>query len=332
MPPRAVRRLLAPLWLLLGALTAVLSPLLTVLAAIASALLRRRQPLLLVKFGLIYLARQAVVILACGGLWVLSGFGAQMHTPRMQILHYRLLRWFLSGLIGEALGSLNISVDVGPGPAEDVLARRERPLLMFSRHAGPGDSLLLVHQLLDRFDRLPRIVLKEVLAFEPVIDLITQRLPNALIDPGDQDACERKIGKLAETLDDRSVLLLFPEGGNFSPSRRSRAIDHLRRNRRHRQARQAEAMEHVLPPKPGGALAALAANPATDVIFAAHTGLGHETFPLQLWRNLPTDRTIRMRMWHAPAAERPAGHDEQIEWLYAWWKVLDDWIEGEGQE
>jgi hypothetical protein len=39
-----------------------------------------------------------------------------------------------------------------------------------------------------------------------------------------------------------------------------------------------------------------------------------------------------MRMWLAPAAERPADPDEQIEWLFGWWKQLDEWIESRGTE
>jgi len=331
MPPRAARRLLAPLWLALGALLTLFSPLLALLAALAAQLLGRRQPLLLLKFALIYFAREAAVIVACGFLWLLSGFGSQLHTVRFQVLHYRLLRWFLAGLINEALSTLNINVVTEPsGAAEEALVRRDRPLLLFSRHAGPGDSLMIVFFLLDRFGRLPRIVMKEALAVDPVIDLVVQRLPNALLDTSDQDACEKLIGGLAETLDDRGVLVLFPEGGNFTESRRRRAIDRLRRDRRHRQARQAEKMEHVLPPKPGGALAALAANPGADVVFAAHAGLGHETFPSELWRKLPSDRTLRMRMWLAPAAERPTDPDEQIEWLFGWWKQIDEWVANTG--
>lgn len=333
MPPRAARRLLAPMWLGLGVLIALFSPLLALVAALVAQVLGRRQPLLLLKFTLIYFAREGAVILACGGLWVLSGFGTALHTKRFQVLHYRMLRWFLSGLVEGALSALNIKVEIEPaGAAEEALRRRDKPLLLFSRHAGPGDSLMIVFFLLDRFGRLPRIVMKEALGIDPVIDLVVQRLPNALLDTSDQRECETVIAGLAESLDGRGVLVLFPEGGNFSQERRRRAIDRLRRDRRHRQVRQAEDMEHVLPPKPGGALAALAANPDADVIFAAHTGLGHETFPSELWRKLPSDRTLRMRMWLAPAGERPSDPDGQIEWLFGWWKQLDEWIAGVGEE
>jgi hypothetical protein len=37
-------------------------------------------------------------------------------------------------------------------------------------------------------------------------------------------------------------------------------------------------------------------------------------------------------MWLAPAAERPSEPDAQVEWLYGWWKRIDEWIEQQGQE
>jgi 1-acyl-sn-glycerol-3-phosphate acyltransferase len=69
--------------------------------------------------------------------------------------------------------------------------------------------------------------------------------------------------------------VIFPEGGNFTPRRRLRAIRLLEERRLAEEAAKARAMEHLLPPKPGGALAAIAAAPTADVIFVAHTGLEH---------------------------------------------------------
>jgi len=88
----------------------------------------------------------------------------------------------------------------------------------------------------------------------------------------------------------------------------------------------------VLPPRPSGALAALNGNPAADVIFGAHTGLGLAAFPRELWNQTPFSRTFRTRMWLVPAAERPADPDRQVEWIYDWWKRMDQWIEQEGEE
>jgi len=85
-------------------------------------------------------------------------------------------------------------------------------------------------------------------------------------------------------------------------------------------------MPHLLPPQPTGALSALEANPAADVVFAAHTGLGLAAYPRELWRDMPIDRTLLTRMWLVNAQDVPRSTDEQIAWLYDWWKRIDEWI------
>lgn len=328
---RTLRRLIAPLWLLLAAVASLLSPLLLAIGAALARILGRPQPLLLVRFGLLYLIREAAVILACAALWVLSGFGRRLDSERFRRAHYGLLAWLLRGLVEPAFATLDLDLQTEASAAAcEALESARRPLLVFSRHAGPGDSAVIVHLLLSRFRREPRIVMKEALALDPVIGLLSRRLPHALVDPRDQDQCEARIRHLARDLDGRGVLLLFPEGGNFTEKRRRRAIAALLRDGRYRQARRAQSMRHMVAPRPGGALAALRANPELDVVFTAHTGLGNETFAGQLWRRLPTQRTLRLRMWLAPAAQRPTEPEALLEWLYDWWKRLDRWVEAQG--
>ena len=68
-------------------------------------------------------------------------------------------------------------------------------------------------------------------------------------------------------------------------------------------------MPNVLPPHASGALAAIEACPAADVIFVAHTGLDRLVSVRDVWRGLRADMEISARWWHVPAAERPArGH------------------------
>ncbi len=121
--------------------------------------------------------------------------------------------------------------------------------------------------------------------------------------------------------------MIFPEGGNFTPERRQRAIDRLRSLGLERMARRAEAMTNVLAPRPGGLVAALDAAPGADVMMVAHTGLDHLAGVGDLWRELPTDKQIIMRWWRVPRAEIPEGREERIEWLYGWWASIDDWVE-----
>jgi hypothetical protein len=39
------------------------------------------------------------------------------------------------------------------------------------------------------------------------------------------------------------------------------------------------------------------------------------------------DRSIEMRWWQVPLAEVPVGEEARIDWLFAWWARIDDWID-----
>ena len=106
-------------------------------------------------------------------------------------------------------------------------------------------------------------------------------------------------------LAEEDALLIFPEGANFTPQRRVRAIQRLRDRGLRSAVRQAEAMRRVLPPRPGGVAAALTAAPHADVVFVAHTGLEHLSTLRDLWRSLPMDKTLHLRWWFVPAADVP---------------------------
>jgi hypothetical protein len=137
-----------------------------------------------------------------------------------------------------------------------------------------------------------------------------------------------QIRRLAAGLRAGDALLLFPEGGNWTPLRWRRAIDRLRRHGHAALARRAAAMPNVLPPREGGAFAAIEACPDADVIFVAHTGLDRLVSVRDVWRSLLTDMSARARWWlvPSPSVPRGAGHDAQAEWLYDWWERIDAWI------
>ena len=87
-------------------------------------------------------------------------------------------------------------------------------------------------------------------------------------------------------------------------------------------------MPHLLPPRAGGALSAIAACPTADVIFVAHAGLDTLVSVADVWRSLPIEHTVHAKWWRVPAAEVPRAldRDGQIRWLYDWWQRIDDWI------
>jgi 1-acyl-sn-glycerol-3-phosphate acyltransferase len=225
----------------------------------------------------------------------------------------------------EAKRVLNLSI-VTDGPAPD--AHPGTPLLVCCRHAGPGDSFTLIHALMHWYQREPRVVLKDTLAWDPMIDVVLRRIPARFIttNPGVGEDMESHIATLAADLDENDAFVIFPEGGNFTPERRQRAIDRLRKLGMERMARRAEAMTHVLAPRPGGFLAALDAAPRADVVMVAHTGLDHMLTVGDVWRELPMDKRIIMRWWQVPREEIPEGREARIDWLYAFWERIDVWI------
>jgi 1-acyl-sn-glycerol-3-phosphate acyltransferase len=333
MPPAAIRRpVTVTVWLVMSVLCLALSPLLLALAALVAAVTHRPQTLIFARMVVTYFALEFSTLIACGALWVASGGGLLMGTRRFQLLHYRLLRWFVHGFARHCFSLFDIRVPVEESTEASRALESDGPLLFFSRHAGPGDTILLIDRLLTRFDRLPRVVFKQSVALDPCVDLIGHRLPHAVLDTSEKEDCEARIEEVSAGLGGRGVLVLFPEGGNFTPERRRRAIRKLRRTGRQAEAAKAEGMSHVLPPRPAGALAALRGNPAADVIFGAHSGLGLAAFPSEIWHEPPLGKTFHTRMWLSPAAERPLDRDAQVTWIYDWWKRLDKWIEDQETE
>jgi 1-acyl-sn-glycerol-3-phosphate acyltransferase len=332
MPPTAIRRpLTIGTWLLVSSVGLLLSPLLLALGAAWSAVSHRPQPLVLARLVIAYFYRELVVLVGCGALWLVSGCGWRIHSPASRRRHFALLRWFVSGLSARARELLDIRIAPDTTSEAAAAMRRDGPLLFFSRHAGPGDTVLIVDLLMTTYDRLPSVVFKESLALDPSIDLLGHRLPHAALNTSDPDDCERRIQEVSSKLGERGVLVLFPEGGNLTAERRRASIGKLRRKGRRREAAAGEEMPHVLPPHPTGAVAALRGNQQCDVIFGAHTGLGLAAFPRELWNDPPIGRTMTTRMWRVPAGERPRDPDEQVRWLYDWWRQLDDWLEAQGE-
>jgi 1-acyl-sn-glycerol-3-phosphate acyltransferase len=325
-PPWWIRRfVLAPLVVVFAALMLALAPLWMLAAVVLSPFVAGRlRPVRLLWLITVYSLVEAVALGVMLVLWLAAGCGWRIRRPAFQRAHYRLCGQALRILYRQARWVLRLSVHIG-GASPDVLPVG-RPLIVLCRHAGPGDSFLLAHALINWYSREPRIVLKNSLLWDPTVDVLLSRLPNRFIVPGAARAAVRDIAELATGLDANDALVIFPEGGNFTPERWRRAIDRLRRLGLPGMARRAERMRNVLPPQPGGVLAALEASDRADVALVGHTGVDHLRTVADVWRALPMDKTITMRWWLEPAADVPRREDERIEWLYRWWARIDEWI------
>ncbi|HEX4830989.1 MAG TPA: 1-acyl-sn-glycerol-3-phosphate acyltransferase [Trebonia sp.] len=355
LPPRPVRRFaLAPLVAAIAVSLAALAIPVALLSAAYSLVRRRaqpgRRPSRLLRVACLVLAwsageTAALTVLLC--LWIVSGFGGRLETEPYQARHYALMEWFLDLVYRAAERACDLRVEVSGPP--DAAAAAGRPVIVLCRHAGPGDSLLMVHHLLSVYRRRPRLVMKAALQLDPSVDIVANRVPNVFIprrrrparpETGSERAeaalaTDRPqtelIRRLAAGLDRDGALVIFPEGGNWTPLRWRRAVDRLRRRGERDLAARAAAMPNVLPPRPGGALAAIEACPEADVIFVAHAGLDTLVSVRDVWQSLRGDLTVRVQWWRVPAGEVPraAGRDAQVEWLFDWWARVDGWVTAE---
>ncbi|MCF6471315.1 hypothetical protein FAF44_23410 [Nonomuraea sp. MG754425] len=324
LPPRILRRLvLAPLVIVVTVFMVVTLPFWLVVTAAASLRLPppQRRGLRFVWFGVAWLTLESAVLIACLWLWVAGG-GA-----RRQERHYALIRWSLSKVFAAAVRIFRLSVEIEEPPRRTWAARPARPVIVLSRHAGPGDSFLLIHQLLERYGRRPRIVMKAALQYDPSLDVIVNRLPNAFVSRrhGESRVVE-EIRGLSATMGGQDALVIFPEGGNFTPRRRRLAIRRLEEKGLGAEAERARGLYHLLPPRPNGAIEAIEACPSADVVFVAHTGLDDLVTLGDVWRKLPLSARITATWWRVPAEDIPGDREERIRWLYDHWERMDDWI------
>lgn len=322
-PPYAVRRLLLPV--LLAMELAVLALLVvTLVAGVISAPLDRRVRLArLSLMGGAYLILEWVGLAALAALWALRPLRRRVRAERAEVA---VVGWLLGRVLAAARRTVRFSVQLDepavPGPFGDP-----DPVLVLARHGGIGDSFALVWLLAERYRRRPRVVLKQLLQWDPLIDVALSRMGACFLPPS-ASGTERlvdRVGELAEGLAPGEALLLFPEGGNWTPRRRLRAIGRLWAARRPAEARTAALLDHVLPPRAGGVLACLQARPDIPVVIVAHTGLDKITSARQLWRSVPFSRAMQVRWW--PPAQPPYGEAERLAWLSTEWAVIDQWID-----
>jgi 1-acyl-sn-glycerol-3-phosphate acyltransferase len=325
-PPAIVRRsVLDPIWVPLAVAAALLLVVVAAGGTLVAPLSRRRRLPRLTLFAALYLVVNAALVLCCAGCWLRFPVRRHRDEARWSRLHQALLRRVLAVLVAAARPLLGFRVEVQEPPDYGLISGR--PLLVLARHGGPGDSFALVELLLSRYRRCPAIVLKETLRWDPGLDLLLGRLPSCFIRRGDGMAPQR-LAELARVMRPDDAILLFPEGGNWTPGRHSRAIARLLHAGRRQAAADAAENRNVLPPQPTGMLACMSGRPDLNVAVVAHTGLEDLVSPGQVWRALPvTASPMIIRWWFQSARSLPPTDDGRREWLRLQWALVDSWID-----
>jgi len=319
------RRLITVPAILATAVVAVFAVLPLLLVAVVFDLLRGKPRMptpRVILFGVVYLGWEVFGVTSGAVLWVLSGFGTQLHRS----LFVRIHRWLQVSWANSLLGALKTFMGLRL-QVEGTECIAPGPVIVFSRHASMVDTILPAH-LLTAFGHLDlRYVLKHELLWDPAIDIIANRIPNHFVDRSGRDTATelREIGDLAAGMGPDESFTIFPEGSRFTPAKREKAIARLEESDPET-ARRAKALTHTMPPRSGGVLTVLSAAPEADVLIVAHTGLEGLAGPKDMWKAAPFRKPVQVQLWRVPRSEIPTDDAGRMDWIFGEWAKVDAWV------
>jgi 1-acyl-sn-glycerol-3-phosphate acyltransferase len=323
-PPRWLRLLLTiPLIYVGSAFVTLISPALFLILVLIDLVDRRSWRFSRVGgLGISMCVAEFVGLTTLFVLWVASGFGLAMRTDPFQRAHNKVFGWWLEFVTR----ALRFFLDF-----EFVLPTTERvagPILTFARHAGPGDAFLLARTVIQDYHRQLRMLGANKLLWDPFMNHMMLRLPYHFCDPNPKDPAADllAVADMCATMDDDSVMIIFPEGGNWTPGRWEGAIERLESRGRPDLAARATEMKHVLPPRSAGAVAALQARDDLTVVFVVHVGLEDLYSLKEIWKKVPLRRQVQATYWSVSKDEIPSDPAEMSAWLFDQWELVDQWI------
>jgi 1-acyl-sn-glycerol-3-phosphate acyltransferase len=259
------------------------------------------------------------------GVTVLFAIGARSlwrDTPRRRRGVYRLRQSWCAGHLGGVLRLFGLKLVVeglelaGPGPE-----------LVLIRHASIIDNALPDAILGRAHDVGLRFVIKRELRALPTIDIGGRWVPTNFVRRGslDTEGEVEKLRTLAIDLQPDEGILIYPEGTRHTAEKLAKA-QALIAERQPEVSPLAARLRHVLPPRLSGTLALLEDTRGADVVIFGHVGLDGFEFVSDIWNGGLVGTTVRVRFWRHAAATVPTERAAMIEWLYARWQELDDWI------
>ena len=209
---------------------------------------------------------------------------------------------------------------------EGTEVARHGPFLLFVRHTSTADTVVAAVLIANPNKILMKYVAKKELLWDPCLDLIGQRLPNAFVDRsgGRTGNDVQAVADLARNLDAHSVVLIYPEGTRYSVAKRDAQVEKLKAQGKTELAARAAQFQHVLPPKLGGPLALIAAAPGVDIVILEHTGFEGAATMRTFFGGAMIGGTLRVRLRRIKASDIPAVGREQ--WLFEQWLEVEHFV------
>jgi 1-acyl-sn-glycerol-3-phosphate acyltransferase len=199
--------------------------------------------------------------------------------------------------------------------------------IMLAKHTSLLDPVVLIC-LVARRDVALRYVAKRELLWDPCIDVLGHRFPVTFVWRKKRGHHEDLAGvtRLLDDMGERDAVLVFPEGTRFSEEKKQRALAALEEAHQDLAARAAR-WRHMLPPHPGGTLALLHRDSASDVVVCAHTGMEGASHLRDFFDGTLIGRTLHVKFWRVPRADIPAGEEAERAWLYDLFDEIEGWLD-----
>lgn len=301
----------------LGLVTVIATlPVLLALAVTVDVVRRSRSAstVRLLAFGVCFFITESVGIAMLFGVFLATLFRESRRealTVKVQRVYTAMHWWFV-----QAVYHVHGEVEGGELAASG-------PMIVMVRHVSLVDVLVPGVFIANPHRIALRYALKRELLWLPCLDIAGHWIRNHFVARGGVDTAGDVGGvrALKTGLGERSGVLLFPEGTRFNAKAREKALA--------RKTPGADRLKHLLPMRPGGALAVLDAGAPCDVVFVGHHGLEGLVKLEDIWLGNLLGRTLRVKLWRESAASIPAGAEARLAWLQQHWERLDAWLEGQ---
>ncbi len=312
-------------------LVTVLFPLLLIGAAIIDLViwLRRRKPwtgvrLLAMLWWFLFAEMRAMAAMLF--IWIATGGPFGEGSLRRRRWLYGLRRHWARSHIGGARVLFGLKFEI-----EDLELAGPGPVLIMIRHASIIDNMLPDAVVVREHGIGLRFVLKRELQMIPVIDIGGRWVPTNYIRRASENP-EAEIAALRElshNMGPSEGILIYPEGTRYTPKKLARAQEVIA-ERQPELAPLASKIRNILPPRLGGPLALLDETAGkVDIVVFGHVGFDGFEYISDIWAGGLVGQTIKMKFWRHSASDVPADEQGRIEWLYARWQALDDWVGAE---
>jgi 1-acyl-sn-glycerol-3-phosphate acyltransferase len=284
-----------------------------------------------------YLRCEIQGLLGIAWATLLGALKGELYTEADANRLFHLQCWWGSSLLHGGARILGFEIRATGEEALDG-----RPMILMIRHASSADTVLASEFVSSRRGIRLRYVLKHELLWDPCLDFVGTRTTNYFVRRGSGDP-GLEVAGIARLLEDLDAprgapgiaagdgILIYPEGTRFSPEKRTRAMERLRRDKDPHVLARAERLHSVLPPRLSGTLTLLQGNPNRDVVICSHVGFDRAASFWDLWNGALLGAVVKIHFKRIPYEAIPTERNQLVDWLFDEWEEVDAYVSSEGE-